>query len=101
LTKTAYASFVFDADKFFEKFSFSIRKNDPAARKISSDRFSCQIYLKVRSLPWSCSIVLTLSRPSFPCSRAEQVISRIRILQLNAVMWSYVILQMKQSADLL
>ncbi|KAL2002660.1 hypothetical protein VTN02DRAFT_6270 [Thermoascus thermophilus] len=46
LTKTAYASFVFDADKFFEKFSFGIKKNDPASRMISSDRFACKIYLK-------------------------------------------------------
>ncbi|KAJ9191157.1 hypothetical protein DTO027B5_6756 [Paecilomyces variotii] len=46
LSKTAYASFVLDADKFFEKFSFSIRTNHPAARKTRSGRFSCQIYLK-------------------------------------------------------
>ncbi|KAN0076474.1 Rad9 domain containing protein [Elaphomyces granulatus] len=43
-TKTAYSSFLFDANKFFSRFSFSIRRGDP--RNPSSDRFSCQIYLK-------------------------------------------------------
>ncbi|KAN0087368.1 Rad9 domain containing protein [Elaphomyces granulatus] len=36
--------FLFDADKFFSRYSFSIRRGDP--RNPSSDRFSCQIYLK-------------------------------------------------------
>ncbi|KAL1968605.1 hypothetical protein VTN77DRAFT_1815 [Rasamsonia byssochlamydoides] len=46
-TKTAYAAFVFDADKFFSRFSFSLRRNtNVAARNQSADRFSCQIYLK-------------------------------------------------------
>jgi cell cycle checkpoint control protein RAD9A len=46
-TKTAYSSFLFDAAKFFSRFAFGIRRGDPATRNLSSDKFSCQIYLKV------------------------------------------------------
>jgi cell cycle checkpoint control protein RAD9A len=47
-TKTGYASFVFDADKFFSRFSFSLRRNKNTAAGIQAgDRFACQIYLKV------------------------------------------------------
>ena len=46
-TKTGYSAFVFEADKFFENYSFIINKDGPASRNVRSDRFCCQIYLKV------------------------------------------------------
>ncbi|KAH8691291.1 putative DNA repair protein rad9 [Talaromyces proteolyticus] len=45
--KTAYVSFVFDSEKFFSKYSFSLRKDANASGTSQSlHRFSCQIYLK-------------------------------------------------------
>ncbi|XHG02437.1 hypothetical protein AWENTII_005788 [Aspergillus wentii] len=43
LTKTAYSAFVFEADKFFENYSFEM--NNPP-RGSRPDRFCCQILLK-------------------------------------------------------
>lgn len=48
-TKTGYSAFVFEADKYFENYSFVISKEGPASRNVRSDRFCCQIYLKVTS----------------------------------------------------
>ena len=52
---TGYSAFVFEADKFFEDYSFSISGDGTASRSVRADRFCCQIYLKVR-------LVLSFSR---------------------------------------
>ncbi|KAE8351092.1 Rad9-domain-containing protein [Aspergillus coremiiformis] len=42
-TKTAYSAFVFEADRFFESYSFDMPR---ASRNARSERFCCQLYLK-------------------------------------------------------
>lgn len=44
-SKTAYAAFVFDGASFFTTYSFS---HDGQSENVWSDRFCCQVYLKVR-----------------------------------------------------
>lgn len=42
-SKTAYSAFVFDADSFFESYSFGAA----SGRSSNPDKFCCEIYLKV------------------------------------------------------
>ncbi|KAE8329048.1 Rad9-domain-containing protein [Aspergillus sergii] len=45
-TKTAYAAFVFEADTFFESYSFDMPRGSRASRTGRPDRFCCQLYIK-------------------------------------------------------
>ena len=92
--------FLFDADKFFSRYSFSIRRGDP--RNPSSDRFSCQIYLKVW---WGCLLRLFLcnltctGRPFFQCLRGELLIRGTKTQRLNGVKWTSLILPINDQAE--
>ncbi|KAE8151282.1 Rad9-domain-containing protein [Aspergillus avenaceus] len=45
-TKTAYTAFVFEADTFFESYSFALPRNGTSSRDARPDRFCCQLYIK-------------------------------------------------------
>ncbi|RAH40528.1 putative DNA repair protein rad9 [Aspergillus brunneoviolaceus CBS 621.78] len=44
-TKTAYAAFAFDADKFFESYSFGVDRRNMSAG-VQSHKFCCQVLIK-------------------------------------------------------
>ncbi|PYH47530.1 putative DNA repair protein rad9 [Aspergillus saccharolyticus JOP 1030-1] len=45
VTKTAYAAFAFDADKFFESYSFGVNRNH-LSPGVETHKFCCQILIK-------------------------------------------------------
>lgn len=63
-SKSAYASFAFDASKFFSSYSFA-----PAAANVDG-RFTCRIYNKVRYPSGPLSSRLTVRRRSSRSSKA-------------------------------
>ncbi|PYI10404.1 DNA repair protein rad9 [Aspergillus sclerotiicarbonarius CBS 121057] len=46
LTKTAYSAFVFEADSFFESYSFGRGRGGSSSRATRPDKFSCQVLIK-------------------------------------------------------
>ncbi|GAT26444.1 DNA repair protein Rad9 [Aspergillus luchuensis] len=45
-TKTAYSAFVFEADGFFESYSFGRVRNGSSSRTAHPEKFSCQVLIK-------------------------------------------------------
>jgi cell cycle checkpoint control protein RAD9A len=68
LSKTAYASFSFDAESFFISYSFNI-----VQASTSGDRFTCQLLNKV-----SCGVIALCGRAMLMLVQALQSVFKLR-----------------------
>jgi hypothetical protein len=96
LSKTAYASFAFDAETFFIEYSF-----DAGQSSTANDRFTCQLLNKVGA-DMICSLErrLTLFRLSNQSSNCDQAIQGAAKLRLIAAMSRFKTDWMWRKADL-
>lgn len=58
--KTSYTAFALEADSFFQDYSFGILRDANSARLGQSNKFCCQVYLKVRLFRTWLQICITI-----------------------------------------
>lgn len=98
-TKTAYSAFVFEADGFFESYSFGRVRNGSSSRTAHPDKFSCQVLIKVGTYVLSSLVFgLTYHRPSYRPLK-ERRVDVTRTLLSNGARLSSRKTLMKPNAD--